>query len=157
MRAMEASDIDAVIEIEHRSFSTPWHRMAFVNGLHIPHTQTYIVECGSNPAKILPGSLVVGYASFQQVADEIHLLKIAVRPEWRRRGIGRYLLDYCIDDAGREGFFSVILEVRRSNSEAIDLYRGFGFEVISIRPNYYTSDTGHKEDAMLMRKQLKRR
>ncbi|MGM0452125.1 MAG: ribosomal protein S18-alanine N-acetyltransferase [Thermodesulfobacteriota bacterium] len=154
---MKASDLDAVVKIERRAFSAPWHRSAFVNGLRTPFARNYIVEYGKDLSSVLKNRHMVGYVCFQLVADEIHLLKIAVEPDWRRQGIAKFLLGRCLETAGQEGFCSVILEVRRSNIGAIAFYRKFDFDVIGIRPNYYVQDSGPTEDAMLMRKKLKRR
>jgi ribosomal-protein-alanine N-acetyltransferase len=83
--------------------------------------------------------------------DEIHLLKIAVAPRWRRRGIATWLLGFCFGLAQRRNARKVYLEVRRSNGSAIDLYDKVGFQIIGTRPKYYT-DTG--EDALIMMKSL---
>ena len=45
------------------------------------------------------------------------------------------------------------LEVRRSNVGAIELYRGFDYRAVGVRPNYYV-DEG--EDAIVMVKELRR-
>ena len=116
---MKVSDLDAVAEIERRSFSTPWHRSAFLSGLRTPHIRNYIVEYRRNLSAGLPNKRMIGYACFQLDRDEIHLLKIAVEPKWRRQGVAKLLLKRCIDAADRKGFHAVILQVRRSNSEAI--------------------------------------
>jgi len=57
-----------------------------------------------------------------------------VDPEWRRQGIGTRLLDDCLTSARRRGLSAAVLEVRPSNTEAIALYRKFGFRVIAKRP-----------------------
>jgi ribosomal protein S18 acetylase RimI-like enzyme len=51
----------------------------------------------------------------------------------------------------RVGARYLTLEVRPSNAPALGLYRGRGFDVVGVRPRYY-SDNG--EDALVMVKSL---
>jgi ribosomal-protein-alanine N-acetyltransferase len=95
---------------------------------------------------------VVAYAFFRRAAGEIHLLKIAVCPAWRRHGIATWLLERCLAANARRGAISVHLEVRPSNIPAVKLYLKLGFEVVGQRQKYFT-DT--QEDALLMLKNLK--
>jgi ribosomal-protein-alanine N-acetyltransferase len=81
------------------------------------------------------------------VADELHIGNIAVAPAVRRRGIGRRILEHCLDDARARGIEIATLEVRVSNDPAIALYEKLGFRPVAMRRGYY-SDTG--EDALVM-------
>jgi ribosomal-protein-alanine N-acetyltransferase len=90
---------------------------------------------------------VVGYLCLWEVADEVHITNVAVRPDARRHGIARGLLGTVLDDARTRGFKVVVLEVRPSNRQAIALYESFGFRVVGRRRGYYY-DTG--EDALVM-------
>jgi ribosomal-protein-alanine N-acetyltransferase len=80
------------------------------------------------------------------VADELHVLDVATHADLRRRGIGRRLMDtailYARDHRGKH----ILLEVRRSNTAAIHLYRACGFFAMGVRPRYYPDD----EDAIEM-------
>jgi ribosomal-protein-alanine N-acetyltransferase len=81
------------------------------------------------------------------VVDELHLLSVATLPEFRRRGMARALLERAIEFARDSGVRTVLLEVRRSNTAAIRLYRAFGFSATALRPNYYADNL---EDAIEM-------
>jgi len=89
-----------------------------------------------------PTAFLVAWA----VADELHLIHIATRPDARRRGAGRALLTTMIDHARSRKSRLVLLEVRRSNRPAIRLYRAFGFSAIGVRRAYYSDG----EDAIEM-------
>lgn len=101
-------------------------------------------------------STAVGFAAFAAVAGarECELENMAVAEAWRRRGIGRRLLNAGLlwsrmgIPAAVSGF-EMWLEVRASNRAAIALYRDAGFRVIGRRTGYYTQPD---EDALLMRK-----
>jgi len=59
------------------------------------------------------------------------LVAMWVDPQWRRRGIGRRLVEGVCRWAARQGSASIELDVRELNTGALDLYRGCGFEVIA--------------------------
>ena len=71
---------------------------------------------------------------------------LAVHPDWRRRSIGRRLVEHTLTEASQLGAQTALLEVRRHNVPAISLYRGLGFQETGVRPGYYADG----EDALLM-------
>jgi ribosomal-protein-alanine N-acetyltransferase len=85
------------------------------------------------------------------VADECHLLDLAVHPDYRRRGIARALLDNVIQELRIEGCRFFYLEVRSSNYAARKLYEKFGFNMVGIRKGYYVNPA---EDAVIMMMEL---
>ena len=89
---------------------------------------------------------IAGFLCRWLIADECHVLNIAVHPESRRLGIGTVLLTEAIAEAKSTGAGLVTLEVRRSNLPARQLYRKFDFEERCLRRNYY----GPGEDAVIM-------
>ena len=93
----------------------------------------------------------VGFALVWRAADERHVLDLAVDPGWRRRGIGRLLLDAILEEGRAARARLVLLEARASNGAAVALYRSAGFFVTDVRRAYY-SDNG--EDAVVMRLEL---
>ena len=94
---------------------------------------------------------MIAYACFRIFEDEMHLLKIAVSPAMKRKGIGSWLLGRCFGMAGEKGVKKVFLEVRPSNLAAVSFYHMLGFHIIGQRPKYY-SDTG--ENALVLIKLL---
>lgn len=140
---MRPEDLDQVLAIERASFTMPWSRGAFLYEMQ----QNRVARCWVMRER----GDVVAYLCVWEIADELHITNVAVRPDFRRRGIARELLGTAIADARARGFRVVALEVRPSNVEARALYRSLGFEVIGRRRGYYY-DTG--EDALLMEARL---
>jgi ribosomal-protein-alanine N-acetyltransferase len=140
---MRVEDLDQVLAIERASFTMPWSRGAFLYEMQ----QNRVARCWVTRDT----GRVVGYLCVWEIADELHVTNIAVRPDARRRGIGRDLLGTAIADARARGFRVVALEVRPSNEEARALYDSFGFHVVGRRRGYYY-DTG--EDALVMEARL---
>ena len=141
-------DLEPILAIEQQSFRWAWGRTAFEGELACQNSSNYIVKHSADGAD----EQVAAYTFFRLVGDELHLLKIAVAPAWRRRGIATRLLERCFATSAKQGATSVHLEVRPSNTAAIGLYQKLGFEIIGKRHKYY-EDT--KEDALLMIKHLK--
>lgn len=137
LRPFVASDLPAVLEIEQVSFPSPWKPEFFLNELRNPYARLMVAERASR---------VVGYFCRWLVADEVHILDIAVHPDRRCCGVGKVLLKELLDEARGCGACSASLEVRVSNLPAIALYHSLGFSPVSTRRRYYENG----EDALLM-------
>jgi len=91
--------------------------------------------------------LVVGFVGIWLLADEAHVVTIAVRDSHRRRGVGELLLIAAIETALRERRSVVSLECRVSNAVALRLYEKYGFEQVGLRRRYYSDN---QEDACVL-------
>jgi ribosomal-protein-alanine N-acetyltransferase len=134
------ADLDAIMEIERLSFSSPWVRQAFTDELARPWARLEILRETASDC-------VVAFCNYWMVMDELHILNIAVHPGARRHGHASFLLRHILSMAREKKVRMVSLEVRASNHPAQALYRKFGFRDVGIRPRYY-ADNG--EDAVLM-------
>ena len=142
------ADLEPILAIEQNSFRWPWGRLSFEGELVCHNACNFAVEstdCQTTDRQI------IAYAFWRQVADEMHVLKVAVTPAHRGEGIASWLLECCFNLGVEKGARTAHLEVRPSNVPAVELYQKLGFEVVGRRPKYY-SDT--KEDALLMIKTL---
>jgi [ribosomal protein S18]-alanine N-acetyltransferase len=137
---MRLGDVEDVMEIERVSFKTPWSPQVFLEEMARDWAHVDVVRDHGQRR-------VVAFGNYWIVADEIHLLNIATLPRDRRSGHASRLLAHIIDFGRRAGCRFVTLEVRRSNSVALRLYRRFGFRAVGVRPNYYAED---QEDAIVM-------
>ena len=88
---------------------------------------------------------VVGYYGFLHILDELHILNVAVDPDYRGKGLGKKLMAHLIAQGRVLAARAITLEVRESNLTAIRLYEGAGFELAGVRPHYYTD----KENALI--------
>jgi len=141
------TDLETILSIERLSFQWPWGRVSFEDELSSQNASSYAVRSAQADKK----SQIVAYAFLRRVADELHILKIAVAPALRGLGIATWFLNRCFTIGNRQGANSVYLEVRPSNIQAIELYEKLGFNEVGRRPNYYADS---KEDALVMMKKL---
>ena len=96
---------------------------------------------------------LAGFSLYRTVADEAELLLLAVDPEYRRRGIGRRLLDHFLNRATNSGASRVHLEVREGNP-AVIMYREAGFNFAGRRRKYYRGRFGGEFDALTLHREL---
>lgn len=144
---MRETDIEPVLSLENLSFPKPWGRAEFMVELTSPIAINYVAKQLDSQN----GEVVIGYSCSQLVIDELSLLKIAVSPDWRCRGVGNQLLKQSMDTAIKKGASKVFLEVRPSNQAALAFYRNSGFRIVGKRPHYYPET---REDALVMMKRL---
>jgi ribosomal-protein-alanine N-acetyltransferase len=141
---MDASHVPQVVEIERLASVAPWSAGLFLHELKVSFSRCR-VACSANGTRA-----VVGFACWWVVAEEAHVLNIAVHPDHRRRGIGGALVELVIEDARRGGARSISLEVRPDNTAARALYGRFGFQPAGVRRDYY----GRGQDALIMTREL---
>ena len=146
--AMVETDIDAVLAIERQSFQRIWQRSAFMGELDCDYAHAFTLRCETENN----APQIIAYICYRIITNEMHLLRIAVAPQWRRRKVASKLLATCFSLAHKNGAESAILEVRPSNKSAISLYHKLGFHLVERRKNYYTET---REDALIFKKKLK--
>ncbi len=96
----------------------------------------------------------IGFVVFKRIVDLADIVEIAVVPSLHGRGVGRQLLRAAMQSMRDMGVSSCQLEVRESNAPALALYLSEGFIRDGERPGYYTTESGGREDALLLSKQL---
>ena len=138
-------DIDTVLDIERESNPFPWTIKNFKD----------CIEKGYYSVVLKEAKKVIGFSILSVSTEESHLLNIGLTSSKRGQGLGKELLEKMIMAAEVMGSKKIFLEVRISNSIAIDLYKDLGFEEIGLRKNYYRLKEG-REDAILMSKSLKK-
>jgi len=132
-------DVTGVMDLERICFRTHWTKDQFLLGLERHAFRIFgIRERG----------VLVAYAAFSVIAGEMEILNIATHPFHRRKGMAKRLLAQVLEVCRAEQVELGFLEVRRSNTGAIDLYAKFGFTQVGTRKNYYPDNN---EDALLYR------
>lgn len=135
---MSMNDLTDLVELERVCFSAPWGEKEFRLGLEGEVFKVFGMKDGDSLA---------AYISFYHVKDEMEVLNIAVRPEFREHGLGTRLLGLVLQICKKMGIKNARLEVRETNTPARRLYSNFGFKRTGVRKGYYP-DNG--EDAICM-------
>ncbi len=142
IREMKMEDISTIAELEKICFSDPWSAESISSELDNRLSYWLVAE---------ESGKVVGYVGSQSVLDSADMMNIAVAPEYRRLGIGNALIEALVTYLRNKSIRFLLLEVRVSNTSAIELYRKLGFQQVGKRPRYYHNP---REDALILRKEL---
>jgi ribosomal-protein-alanine N-acetyltransferase len=129
---MIKEDLDQVLEIEQASFTMPWSRNLFLAEFrNKPISLMLVARSGAE------GREVVGYIVCWVFVDELHILDLATKISFRRKGIARQLVLAALRTGYEWGARKAFLEVRESNIAALELYAGLGFVQTQVRVEYY--------------------
>lgn len=139
-RVITPEDLNAVAELQRRSFANAW-------GAEAIRWEMDNSDVARMYAARTPGGEVVAYCAYWIVFDEVHINSVAVSENLRRKGIARKLLEGVLGEAAAGGARSATLEVRQSNEAARRLYESLGFLVEGVRRAYYQDP---REDALIL-------
>ena len=139
---MNADHLEELEKLERICFSRPWSRKMLAEELE-NQCAAFLVAQDSITQQVM------GYAGLLVMADEGYITNVAVFPEFRRQGVAAKLIAVFENFARGNKLAFLTLEVRPSNTAAIALYKGFGFEEVGRRKNYYDLP---KEDALILTK-----
>lgn len=143
---MTATDLTQVVAIEQASFSDPWSIGSFRHEITRPQYSCPLVLVIPRDSLAEPEQ-IIAYLVLWDLGDDLHIANIAIHPDWRKQGWGKKLIRTAFYLGQKWNKNRYMLEVRRNNTPAQQLYASLGFEVLAIRKNYYTSPV---EDAIVL-------
>lgn len=142
VRIAKSSDLDDIYELDVQTFAMPWSKEALSYDI-LENDNAFVIVAEYEGE-------FAGYADIWTVLDEADLNSIAVRVDFRRKGIGDAIMLAMVEMLSTSGVATINLEVRVSNMPAIKLYKKYGFNECGVRPGYYL-DNG--EDALIMKRE----
>lgn len=119
VRDAKSKDLERVAEIERLAFPNPWTPYYLENALK----DFFLVYDD--------GERVQGYlaATIRDQDQKAVILKVAVHPEARGRGIASSLVQGALDAFHQRGIKNVELDVKIISAGAVHLYEKFGFRI----------------------------
>ncbi|HLR17668.1 MAG TPA: ribosomal protein S18-alanine N-acetyltransferase [Alcanivoracaceae bacterium] len=144
IRRMRQEDLCTILAIEAVSDPSPWPDTMFIESMLWPQNRCEVFDVKGD---------IAGYLIISTVIDEADVLSVVVAPQWRRKGLARYMLENAFARLQRDEVERLFLEVRVSNTPAQQLYEQLGFVEVGRRKNYYQSADG-PEDAIVMCKEF---
>jgi ribosomal-protein-alanine N-acetyltransferase len=140
-----ASDADAIANMSRvlieQGLRWSWTAQRVMKSIRAANVNVLVVRIGGQ---------VTGFAIMRYGDDTAHLDLLAVAPAYRRVGLGRRLVEWLEKCAMTAGIFSVTLEVRAANREALCFYERMGYRAQVRLPGYYQG----VEDALRMDRDL---
>ena len=140
---MGIKDLNKIYDLELESYSFPWTKEILRDCILYKY-DSFVVFFNEN---------LVGYVIAKITYPETHILNLTVKKSFRKKGIGRSLIELIISEARLRNSENIILEVRVDNIQAQSLYKKLNFEIIGTRKDYYESENG-REDAYVLKLDL---
>ena len=145
IKKLEKNDINKILQIEKSQNVTILKETVILDDMSNSNNTLYFGA--------IYNDIIVGYIAITYVIDTIDILSIVTMKNYENVGVATLLLEYIFNFAKKNNVNKIFLEVRTSNTKAINLYEKNNFKLISKRKNYYT-DT--KEDALKYLKEIKK-
>ena len=136
---MDINYLTKVYELELESYEFPWTKEILRDCILYKY-DSFVVVLNDN---------LVGYIISKITYPETLILNLTVKKSFRKKGIGKALIDLIMSDARLRNSENIILEARADNIDALSLYKKLNFEIIGTRKDYYESKNG-REDAYVL-------
>lgn len=142
LREWKYKDILRISEMEKECFpDEPWTYAMLVSSFESEAFTGVLSEDGEE---------IVGYGGITVACDTADIANVAVTEPYRHSGVGTSIIVELCRIAREKGAKKVFLEVRVSNSVAMQLYLKSGFKGAYARTRYYPDG----EDCLVMVKEL---
>lgn len=142
LRPADRDDLDELVRIEKDAYrlQRPWTRKHFLSELGKDLSRTLVLTDDETD------SLILGYIVYWVMEDDSQILNVVVDREYRGLGFAKKMIRQAIQECLKKGSQKILLDVRKSNAAAIQLYQSLYFRITSVRKNYYSDG----EDAFFM-------
>ena len=146
MRPLSAGDVEAAVALDALALpDDAWSAVSLADELGRKDRTWWVaqqVAPGRTGAAATVAGRLLGLAGGLVVDGDLQILKVAVAPDARRRGLARGLVARMADDARNLGAATASLEVRESNAGAQAFYAALGFMSKGVRPHFYDNGEG---------------
>jgi len=152
LRRFQPVDLEKVVHINQVCLPENYSNYFFMD-LYEHHPETFIVaEINSELVGYIMCRIETGLPDFGLlgIAKRGHVISVAVLPQYQRRGIGQALMQEAMLRMRMYKAKECYLEVRASNTPAINMYKKLGFETSRTVHGYYADG----EDAAVMTRKL---
>lgn len=136
--AFNENYVNGIVQIENECFSAPWSEASVRAELENENAHFLVAVADEK---------VLGYIGVHEIVGEAYIANVAVSNSYRRSGVASALLSRAENGARERGCEFISLEVRKSNTPAISLYKKRGYTVRGERKNFYSDPT---EDGIIM-------
>ena len=140
IRTVLPDDIYAVIDLEYQNFEYP-SPPEIINFLYECYRDTFLV--------VEKNEEFIGFVIGITQKNEGHILVIAIKESYKKKGVGTFLMKKLMDIYEKKGVMKLKLEVRASNTPALSMYKKLGFKITNRLRNYYENG----EDVFLLRRE----
>lgn len=141
IRWMLRRDMPEVLEIEGNSFPNPWDEQRFIEVLRQRNCIGMVARVGEKP------EYVIGFFIYELHKTKLCLINLAVHEKWRRRGVGRQMIDKLKSKLSPQRRSMLRLSIRESNLPGQLFFRANGLEAVDMEKDVFEDSD---EDAIVM-------
>lgn len=142
IRWMIRKDLPTVLDIEDRCFEFPWKEDDFIRALRQSNVIGMVAERGDQ---------VLGFMLYELHKHRLHLLSMAVDPDYSRQGIGTAMVEKLVSKLSYQRRNRIVLEVRETNLPAQLFFKAMGFKAVMVLHKFYEdTDVDCDDDAYMM-------
>jgi ribosomal-protein-alanine N-acetyltransferase len=149
------SDLHAIVDVDRQASGDPWSIndmaacMTNISNVTrvIRHAVVSDVDIATT-SEVSSRTRLVGFECYRSMNGRVTLYKIAVHPDFQRRGVGRLLIDSLRHAMIRNRREYAVTAVRETNLIAQQFFRAVGFRAIGVERAFFP-DSG--EDAFMMK------
>lgn len=120
-------DLESILSLEAECFSKPYGAIDFICD------SESIIYVLLNTSRELLGYIYIHYSK-----EYLEIYRLAVKPNFRNHGFGELLIEEAKKTLIKTGASRILLEVKSTNSPAINLYSKCGFITFHRRKEYYS-------------------
>lgn len=145
---LSLNEVDSIFLLESQNSEHPWSKNQLSESIKNPNNVGYSLS--------LDGQ-IIGFVIAMTAVDTADILNIGINPKYQKKGHGKSLFVYLIKELKYRGIKDILLEVRKSNIQAIKFYLRLGFEKISVRKNYYMKNSNQlseRDDGIMLRLEI---
>lgn len=144
IKLLTKDDLEKIIALDQICFGGLWTKGGYQREIESPRSLLLgIFRCDPPPLY----KELIGMGCFWAIIEEAHLTLLGIDPDYRGQGLGELLLSHLLLQAHTWSLERATLEVRASNTTAINLYQKMGFEIAGRRKDYYPLPP---EDALIL-------
>lgn len=126
-------DIPEVLAIEALSWPDPWTEEDFIACLRQRNMIGQVAEVGER---------IVGYIVYEIYVSRMHLLNMAVDPQYRRRGVGQQMVDKLTSKLALNRRTRITADVPETALDACLFLKAHGFQAVRVMRDFFENEDG---------------
>jgi ribosomal-protein-alanine N-acetyltransferase len=133
IREATPDDLPGMLAVENGVHVAPWTEDHFRKELEKPYCTVWVLTDDETDSEI------AGYIVFWKMYEECQILNLAVGLSYRGRGFAQLMVRKVIDHALKGNLKQVVLDVRKENLAAVQLYQKLHFTIQHFRKAFYSN------------------
>jgi ribosomal protein S18 acetylase RimI-like enzyme len=130
LRLLEEADLP---ELEWEGRYSHFRKLYQQHYKNVLNGSTLIWVATNQAGKVIGQVFIMLYAKDKEIADgkqRAYLFSFRIRDEWRRKGIGSFVMQFIEDYLRQNGYSWLRLNVAKENLTAIEIYRHRGYRIM---------------------------